>query len=295
MTSPTIKGRVVSPTLRAAGETWRDLAVDYDFGGIPARSQGTVDARVRSPWDNVVLKARLAGTKDGRLAIDGLELATLKSRLTGAVSLDTGTGLMQGKLALSTPDLAPWSAVLGMPTGGAVSGTLILRPAKGGQDAVLDIEGHRLRIVPTGAAPIAVDRATAKISIASLLATPRVDGAVGLVGFARQDQRLATVEAHLKGGRDRLAFDLTAAGAKGTPVDITTAGWLALGDGTTDLAVTKLSGAAYGQQIALAAPARFHRGPDGLAADDFTLQVGQGIVVGNARLSNRTRRCVAFL
>lgn len=285
LATPWIKGRIVSAALQAGGVSWRDLGIDYRVDNALTRPKGTVTAQVHSPWDAVTLRADFALADKGRLAVSHVDLASLGTQLAGAATLDLGSGLADGHLTGTAADLKPWSAVLGLPMAGTVSAKLDLHSADGHQQATIGVDGRRLAITPAGKGAVTADSMTVTIAVTDLRAVPRIDGQIRVLGLARQGQRLATLETRLRGGRDGLAFDLSAAGGAETPVDVATSGELALkGDGI-DLTVAKLTGTVHGQRIALAGPAAFHRDAGRWVAKGVALRIGDGTVTGDASLS----------
>ncbi|MBE0529912.1 MAG: translocation/assembly module TamB domain-containing protein [Rhodospirillales bacterium] len=290
--APSLRGRLTAEGLRVAGQPWRDFGIDYRVDDALTRPRGRLAARVEAPWDTVSLAADLAQAEDGRLALRNIAGETLGSRLSGAVILDLASGVADGRLTATAPQLRSWSGLAGLPLAGSLGMTLSLSPDAGRQDILLDVEAKRPRIAPVDGEMVAADGITAKVVVGDVLGERRIDGRLRVAGLTRKDMRLTTVEARARGGPERLDISFT---ATGTPLSAEGAGSLAVAEGAVVLTMNTLSGRMQERPFALDRPARLRIAGDDLALGDLRLRVGDGVVEGDLKLGGGMIDLVADL
>lgn len=273
LASPNLTGSLASPSLTVAGTAYEDVSLGYKLQDAATRPRGTLDGRLRHPWGNLTLRSVAELTDGDRLALREIDLQSLGGRLTGALDVDlTGPGA-SGKLALTLPDLEPLSPVLEMPLAGRLDGTVVLGPRDGVQDVTVEIAGKALR----QGEDMTVEAAQGRLTLRDLFGQPDLDGAVRLSGITRDDQKIALAEASARGTLERLDVSARLDGGEETPVTLQSTGWLSHTPDRLEAEVSTLSGVVFGQEIALADPARFERSASGrLAVENATLSVGGG-------------------
>ena len=117
----------------AAGAKWRNLKLDVQATGSGLAAKPQVTATLKGGADDVILplppeqalppgpvtiSARLGLAPDGKLTIDGLDLATALANVKGGGSYVLATEAADGKITVDLADLALFSKLANMPLRG---------------------------------------------------------------------------------------------------------------------------------------------------------------------------------
>ena len=104
------------------------------------------DIRATGRFSGLALDANIQGRPEGeRMRLEAARIAFGPARLEARGAIDTKAAIFEGDVRLDVPDLAPFSALAGMPLGGRVGFQARLWPENGlqGLDARLETPGLR--------------------------------------------------------------------------------------------------------------------------------------------------------
>ena len=222
--------------------------------------------------------AALDGTVDGRAArgrleasragagwkLDAVDLAIGRANLKGSAIYASA---INGRLALSAPDLDDLSALALQKLSGALTADIALDGASGAQNATIDMNGSGIR-----ARELGVERLSAKLSGRDLLRRPALDGVATLENLRVGKELVSSATVRARPAGVATALDL-AINARGFAI----AGAATLTPGEharVDLSALTIQRG--GQRIALAGPASVSLGGGEAELKGVSVNLGAG-------------------
>ena len=287
---PAIAAALTAPSLSLQGRPLRDGEARFDgvFGetGLDGRFALSGDLAGRRLTGGATVVAR----EDGGSRLDGLRIVAGRSRIEGALDL-TPKGLVEGTLAIVSPDLGDLAPIALVTAKGALYASVTLATRDGAQTAAA--RGRARSLVVEGAA---VGSADFDVTLSDVFGTPTIAGRVNAARIAASGVDVAKVDLRASPADDRATrFDLRAdgiatpdlRGAGLAPAALTTTGTL------VDRAARFEATVRAGGGIALAARGR--ASIDGSDLDvtvtgDVPLAAANGLLRERAtKLAGRTR------
>ncbi|HLI10666.1 MAG TPA: translocation/assembly module TamB domain-containing protein [Alphaproteobacteria bacterium] len=286
LASPTVDAR-----LDATDLAWRAIRFDRIAAQIAAQAGPSPAATLTADFQSGKLKGTLSGegaVSDGGkvLTLRRLRLAGAGSTLDAALRTTLDTRLTSGTITLRSPDLSPWSPLVGAALAGRLNARLALAARDESQGATLSLSADKLRLTPASGAALGVARVTAAGTLADLLRRPSgkltLDLAGGEAGASRIEQLHVTVQSVRP---DRLVFSTRLAGRVRVPVTLAASGEVAMGRDTLEVTLSQLTGKLADDPLRLTRPLTVvARGRD-LAVSNLALVLGAGRLDGEARLT----------
>ncbi|NGP18354.1 hypothetical protein G5575_12425 [Devosia chinhatensis] len=210
-------------------------------------------------------------TDDLQQALSGISFEIAGTRLTGAVSRAVDTGLLDGRLEVTSSDVSLAAAMLLTDAAGAIDAAVTLTPEGETQAASITADATNLRVND-----ITVGRADVTAAIADLFGVPAIDGTATASNVSAGGVDIQTLAATASQSGDTTNFDARARLATGTDVDL--AGALSPVEGGYRLALNRAD-LVQGQLSArLANPTALVVGGDSVSLDAIRFNVGSGSV-----------------
>lgn len=148
-------------------------------------------------------------------SLANLDFQAAGTRITGGVTRNAETSLLDGALSMVAPDVSVAAALALLEAKGAVNADIQLSPADGKQGATIrgDISKLAVNDITVGAADL-------NATIADLFGVPVIDGAANARNVAAAGVTINTLTARANQTGNTTAFDAQAALATGTNVDV---------------------------------------------------------------------------
>nr|WP_314258070.1 translocation/assembly module TamB domain-containing protein [uncultured Devosia sp.] len=280
----TVKG-----TAKGTAEAGIDLVLDADVPQGTLADRNLVGASLA--FNGRYLVDRLDGIISGQAMLDGfrtslaanvavtpseqtlsdLDFQAAGTRISGGLSRELLTGLINGGLTLVSPDVSVPAALALLDAQGAANAEITLAPVDGTQGATLrgDVSDLVINDIRVGAADI-------NASIADLFGVPAIDGQANASDVSAAGVDVTTLTARANQNGTTTSFDAQAALATGTDVDV--AGSLAPVDGGYRLALDRAA-LAQGQLSArLAQPTVLQVAGSNVSLEAVRFDVGSGSI-----------------
>ena len=259
------------------------MKVEFTAADVPARPSGRLDATLGSPVGEVTASTDYLIAED-ILDLTKLSLATdgLKAEGRAQVPL-TGAPLTLG-LDGRVDGLSRWLTLAGLEGDGLGTFRLDLSPdgARQAGHLVATLEDARLDLSPEET--LTFEELTATIEGADLLGSPSAKVRFAARDLAVSDLDLATVEIEASGGPAGGDYSVTAAGDWYGELRLDTAGRVAIDGDRIQIEVSRLTGHAFEEDLAMQHPARF-------ALDGASIEISDlDVAYGQARLRAAVRR-----
>ncbi|SHE84526.1 translocation/assembly module TamB domain-containing protein [Devosia limi] len=160
------------------------------------------------------LAAGLIVTPEQQVVSD-IDFQAAGTRITGGVTRNVTTGLMDGSLEMVSPDVSVAAALALLDAQGSVNAALTLTPLDGKQGATLrgDVKGLTVSDIRVGAADI-------NATISDLFGVPVINGSANASDVAAAGVVINTLNAKATQTGDTTAFDAQARLATGTDLDL---------------------------------------------------------------------------
>ena len=148
-------------------------------------------------------------------SLANLDFQAAGTRITGGVTRNAETSLLDGGLSVVAPDVSVAAALALLEAKGAVNADIQLTPTDGKQGANIrgDVRDLAVNDIRVGAADI-------NATIADLFGVPVIDGAANAINVAAAGVTINTLTASANQTGNTTAFDAQAALATGTNVDV---------------------------------------------------------------------------
>jgi translocation and assembly module TamB len=238
---------------------------------------GLLDARVtlsgdvnRKPADGAV---HLAKRREGGWILDELTLTVGSVIVSGSASLDAAN-LASGRLRINAPDLDDLSPLVLTRLSGDLNADVALDAVDGRQDVQLEAQGSRLRF-----AQIAVQRLSARATIADMYARPVIDAAIAVGQATLAGETFSQIRLDAKGTAAASDITLTAQ-ARGFDLD---ARGRLVPETPIRFDLTTFTARRDRRQIALAQPATLTVADGEVALRRFVIAVERGTIAIDGR------------
>ncbi|QIE54695.1 hypothetical protein G5B40_04105 [Pikeienuella piscinae] len=185
---PRLAGEAALEGLRFEGEDYGAVRLTHDatFGETP---EGIVALKADGSRFGEVAFDGGFRLDDDRLALSDMTATGLGALIAGDAEIDLATTLVDGDIRIDAPDLAPFEAVTGEPSTGAITGHVVLTSADEKQNAELALDLSSIDV-----ADIRVAAATLDARVTDALGAPAASGtleASGVSAFGYGVDRLA--------------------------------------------------------------------------------------------------------
>jgi translocation and assembly module TamB len=207
-------------------------------------------------------------------SLANLDFQAAGTRITGGVTRNAGTSLLDGGLSVVAPDVSVAAALALLEAKGTVNADIQLTPTDGKQGANIrgDVRDLAVNDIRVGAADI-------NATIADLFGVPVIDGAANASNVAAAGVTINTLTATANQTGDTTAFDAQAALATGTNVDV--AGSLTPIDQGYRLALDRAQLRQGQLAAALAQPTILSVSGSNVALNAVRFNVGSGSITAN--------------
>lgn len=266
-----LDGQVASGQL--AGRSLRD----GKLGVAAAVQDGKVSGDVKGSAMLDGYKADLSSnfaTDETQQALSDLRFEIAGTRVTGAVTRATDTGLLNGRLDVAAPDVSLAAALLLTEAAGAVNAAIELKPDNGQQSAGITANVANLRV--NG---VSVGKADISAGIADLFGVPVVNGTATASSLVAGGVTVNTLQAKASQSGDTTNFDAQAALATGTNIDL--AGALAPMDDGYRLSLDRAALTQGTLAARLARPTQLLVRGQSVTLDAMRFDVGSGSITAN--------------
>lgn len=201
------------PVGALVGRPLRDAALGFAGRLVEGDLAGDVAGTAFLDGHRVTLASTVAAADD-TLRLSGLSFTAAGTTVTGDLVRDAD-GLIDGRLALASPDVSTAAALLLLDARGAVEANVALSAADGRQSASVEATVRDLV-----AGDIRVESADIGAEIADLFGVPAVDGTVNGTGISAAGIDVATLSGTARSDGAATDFDLSAGLANATAVTV---------------------------------------------------------------------------
>ncbi len=275
---PDVSATVVVPDGTMLGQPVDGASVS--FTGAPTEDGGwdgalTLGGAFAGHPLSGTAQATLADT--GGLSLPDVDLRVGENRITGAIGR-TPAGLLEGSLDVSAPNLTSLAALALVEATGTAQGRVVFTPDGGRQSVSLSVNGQNISM-PS----VALARIDAEAQVEDAFGVPMVRGRAEASGLVAGDVRIdtATVTASVVDGATQ--FEAT---ARGPDLNLSGAGSLANDDGAQVIAISRLSGSAFGFPVDIASPATVRMAEGETRISGVSLSVGGGRVAAEGTIAS---------
>jgi translocation and assembly module TamB len=193
----------------------------FGFNGelLGADLNGQVDGEATIDGYLATLTAGLAVGSETQ-SLNGLEFRAAGTQLTGSVSRNVASGMLDGQLNLQSPDIAVAAALALLDARGQVALDIALAPVADGEQPVqgANVEGQ---VSNLSVNDIRVGRADLAATVTDLFGTvPAIDGTVTATDVAAAGVEIDTLSGRAAQSGSTTNFDMQAALTTGTDVDV---------------------------------------------------------------------------
>ena len=263
-----LDGQVVSGTL--GQYALRDAKVGVAASLLKGTVTGDVTGNAMLDGHRAVLTTHFTAD-DAQQALTGLGFEIAGTRVSGNVSRMVETGLLEGRLDVAASDISLAAALLLTDASGALNAAVELTPQEGKQG--IGITANATNLIVND---IAVGRADISAGISDLFGVPVINGTATASAIEAGGVEVNSLNARANQSGDTTNFDLQAALATGTDVDI--AGALSPVDGGYRLALDRADLVQGSLSARLANPAALMVLGESVALDAVRFNVGSGSV-----------------
>ena len=255
---------------RLAGRTLRDASLAFDGRYAVDRLDGSISGAAALDGYSTTLAADVSVTPSEQALAD-IDFQAAGTRITGGLTRELLTGMINGGLTLVSPDVSVPAALALLDAKGAVNAEVTLAPVDGKQGATVrgDVRGLVVNDITVGAADI-------NATIGDLFGVPVVDGSANASNVSAAGVDITTLTAKATQSGTTTSFDAQAALATGTDVDV--AGSLTPVDGGYRLAVDRAQLQQGTLSARLAQPTVLQVAGSDIALDAVRFDVGSGSV-----------------
>jgi translocation and assembly module TamB len=207
-------------------------------------------------------------------SLANLDFQAAGTRITGGVTRNAQTALLDGSLSVVAPDISVAAALALQQAKGAVNADIQLTPTDGKQGATIrgDLRNLTVNDIVVGAADI-------NATVADLFGVPVIDGAANASNVAAAGVTINTLTAKANQTGTTTAFDAQAALATGTNIDV--AGSLTPIDQGYRLALDRAQLRQGQLAAALAQPTVLSVNGSNVALNAVRFNVGSGSITAN--------------
>jgi translocation and assembly module TamB len=280
--SPDIAGNLEVAKGSIAALPVEALTVEFTASDLPARPSGHLAASFASPAGKVTATTRYAIAEDA-LELTALSLAAEGLQAEGHARVPLGGAPVTLALDGRAERLSRWLALAGLEGDAKGPFRLTLSPAGPRQSGRLEttLEDARLVLAPDDS--LTIEELTATIDGADLLGSASAEARLAARNLTVSDLNLAALDIEASGGPTGGDYRATAAGAWFGDLRLDTAGRVTIVGDRIEVEVSRLSGRAVEQDLALQQPARFAVDAAAMAISDLDLAFGEARLQGSAR------------
>ncbi|KKC32851.1 hypothetical protein WH91_11730 [Devosia psychrophila] len=255
---------------RLAGRTLRDATVAFDGRYAVDRLDGSISGAAALDGYRATLAVGVSVTPSEQALAD-IDFQAAGTRITGGLTRELLTGMINGGLTLVSPDVSVPAALALLDAKGAVNAEVNLAPVDGKQGATVrgDVRGLVVNDITVGAADI-------NATIGDLFGVPVIDGSANASNVSAAGVDVTTLTAKATQSGTTTSFDAQAALATGTDVDV--AGSLTPVDDGYRLAVDRAQLQQGTLSARLAQPTVLQVAGSDIALDAVRFDVGSGSV-----------------
>lgn len=287
---PTVQAKLTGTGLVADAVRLDRLVADLSMNDVTAPA-GTLTATFATGTLNGKAAMQFTRTAPDMLAIPKLSLSAAGTSVDGQLRLALDTLLVSGTITGKAADLAPWSALAGVPLAGSADARITLT-AKGGQNADIDLTATGLAM--RGETDAGIGRVRVNARLTDLLGRP--GGRANLEATAVHVPNLRIERAQMTARAARPGTFTIAANLNGAispdiepkAFRLDAAADVSLAGTARQVRLTRLVGKAADYDIALAGPAIIALHNDDLSLDRLVLRLGAGeITASGSRAGER--------
>ena len=218
---------------------------------------------------------------DATLALPDIELIGPKTALSGALTIDLATTLVDGTVKGRISDLAALRPILEQPLKGSVDLDARLLSDQTNQDVNLWLKGQSIE-GDFGR----IDGIELTAAIQDLLGKATISTKTSLRGFKQDELSLSALTVQTRGDLERLAIDLDLEGKAIQPLTLRSAGTLSL-DGPLTVDIDRLDGFFAGESLRLNGPLHVEQGDEKLELSNLDLRLGPASLTGDIAMGRR--------
>lgn len=293
---PEVRAKLTGTGLVANSIGLDKLAADLTMNDATAPA-GTLSATFATGTLAGKAAVQFARTAPNTLAIPKLSLNAGGTSIEGRLQVALDTSLVSGTITGNAADLAPWSALAGVPVAGSAEARVTLA-AKGGQNADIDLTATNL--ARRGESAAAIGRVRVNARLTDLLGKPGGRADIEATAVRAPDLRIDRARMTARAARPG-AFTVTAdidgaISPESQPglLRLSGASEISLAGATRQVRLTRLSGKLAKYDIALAAPATLSLRGNDFGLDRLVLRIGKGeITASGSRAGERIALNVA--
>ena len=280
--SPDVAGDLEVPKGSIAALPVNDLRVEFTASDLPTRPSGRLAASIASPAGEVTATTRYVIAEDF-VDLTALSLAAEGLHAEGYARLPLDGTPVTLRLDGRAERLSRWLALAGLDGDAKGPFRLALSPAGPRQAGRLEttLEDARLALAPGDS--VTVEALAATIDGADLWGSASAEARLAARGLAVADLDLVTLDIEASGGAAGGDYRVTAAGNWLGDLRLDTAGRVAIDGDRIEVEVSRLSGHAFEQDLALQQAARFAVDGAAMAISDLDLAFGEARLQGSAR------------
>jgi translocation and assembly module TamB len=280
---PAAAGTLLLADLDIAGQRIGRAVLGFDLSHLASEPQGhlALDAGAGGRAYKLAVDARLRQPR--MLDLSKLTASGPGITAKGDVTLDIERLLVRGRASIDVADLAPMTALLGVPGSGRAMAALQLDDAGQRQRVVADLKAQALR-----AEGVTVDRAEGRVTIDDALGKARGEVSLKATGVAAAGARLRDWQLSARGDRTQARFETSLAGDAGGPLTARATGTVGIAGARWQVGLQSLE-ARHGEiPVRLEAPTTISGEPGTLRLADTALAVDRtGIRLGGGMAAGK--------
>lgn len=253
-----------------AGRQLTNAEIGFDGRYLTDTLTGNIGGIASLDGFRTSLSADLSVTPSEQ-ALANLDFQAAGTRISGGLTRELLTGMINGGLSMVSPDVSVPAALALLEAEGAVNAEVTLAPVDGKQGATLrgDVRSLLVNDISVGAADVSA-------TIGDLFGVPVVDGSANASNVSAAGVDITTLTARANQSGSTTSFDAQAALATGTDVDV--AGSLTPVDGGYRLAVDRAQLQQGELSARLAQPTVVQVAGSNIALDAVRFDVGSGSI-----------------
>jgi len=271
---PGLEARIWGRDVVIGGLLFEEGLVHIRADGLVPESRGRLSVEARHGNHTLQGMTDYAMTGE-RLSVTSFTLRGPGTGVTGALSLDFSTSMVQGEMKGKSGDLSLFSPVLGGRMGGSAEWVTQLKAGEAGQGAVVMLKARDL-ISSIGEAEYLELRA----SLGRAFTHPNGSIALDIKGYRHQALSVTSFRLGADGDMERLPFSVRARGRIGEAFDARGTGLFSVDPDGLSLVVHQFTSRHGTLPFALSTPVRFRRTEAGLSFDSLSCKLGQGRLEG---------------
>lgn len=271
-----LNGNVVSG--RLGDYSLRDAQVGVAANLLNGEINGDLTGSAMLDGHRATLNTSFATNADQQV-LSGIGFEIAGTRVAGNLTRLVETGLIDGRLDVTAPDVSLAAALLLADASGALSAAIELTPQDGQQGAGITANAANLRIND-----IRIGRADISAGLADLFGVPVVNGTATASAVVAGGVTVNTLNATASQSGSTTSFDAQAALATGTGIAV--AGSLSPVDGGYRLALDRANLVQGALSARLANPTAIAVQGDSVALDALRFNVGSGSITASGTAGN---------